>query len=130
MFLLPVLLLSVSIPAAIESHRDPAPPIKLVRFLQQHYPPEQRGEVLLFLAHCQRHFKWYAPEFTVFDDIPSSTVPAERLEKAKAIYTDEPRLARASGWQLILAAEFSRSVVIYGKHHDVRLFRVERVDAP
>jgi hypothetical protein len=130
MFLLPVLLLSVSIPAAIESHRDPAPPIKLVRFLQEKYPPEQRGEVLLFLTHCQRHFKWYAPEFTVFDDIPSSTVPLERLEKAKAIYTDEPRLARAPGWQLILAAEFSRSVVIYGKHHDVRLFRVERVAAP
>ena len=128
--LLPVLLLSISIPAAIESHSDPAPPIKLVRFLQQQYPPEQRGDVLLFLAHCQRHFKWYAPEFTVFDNLPSSTVPRERLEKAKAIYTDEPRLARAPGWQLILAAEFSRSVVIYGKHHDVRLFRMERMSAP
>jgi hypothetical protein len=129
-FLLPALLLSISIPAAIESHSDPAPPIKLVRLLQKQYPPEQRGDVLLFLAHCQRHFNWYAPEFTVFDNVPLSTVPRERLEKAKAIYTDEPRLARAPGWQLILAAEFSRSVVIYGKHHDVRLFRVERVSAP
>jgi hypothetical protein len=128
--LLPVLLLSISIPAAIESHSDPAPPIKLVRFLQQQYPPEQRRDVLLFLAHCQRHFKWYAPEFTVFDDVPSSTVQPERLNNAKAIYTDEPRLARAPGWQLVLAAEFSRSVVIYGKHHDVRLYRVQNVITP
>jgi len=128
--LLPVLLLSISIPAAIESHSDPAPPIKLVRFLQQRYPPEQRRDVLLFLAHCQRHFKWYAPEFTVFDDVPSSAVQLERLNNAKAIYTDEPRLARSPGWQLVLATEFSRSVVIYGKHHDVRLYRVEKVIAP
>lgn len=129
-FLLPALLLGVSIPAATGSHRDPAPPVKLVRFLQRQYPPEEQGDVLLFLAHCQRHFKWYAPEFTVFDNLPSSTVPRQRLEKAKAIYTDEPRLARAPGWQLVLTAEFSRSVVIYGKHHDVRLFRVERMSAP
>jgi hypothetical protein len=130
MFLSPALLLSISIPAAIESHRQPAPPIKAVRFLQQQYSSDQRGDVLLFLAHCQRHFKWYAPEFTVFDDLPSSAVPADRLQKAKAIYTDELRLARSPGYQLALAAEFSRSVVIYGKHHDIRLFRFERLSAP
>jgi hypothetical protein len=130
MFLLPALLLSISIPAAMESHSDPAPPIKLVRFLQQQYPPEQRGDVLLFLAHCQRHFRWYAPEFTVFDDVPFSAVQPARLDTAKAIYTDEPRLARAPGWQLALATEFSRSVVIYGKHHDVRLYRVQNVITP
>jgi hypothetical protein len=84
-FLLPALLLGVSIPAATESHRDSAPP---------------------------------------------SVVPPERLEKAKAIYTEEPRLARAPGWQLILAAESSRSVVIYEKPQDVRLYRVERLPAP
>jgi hypothetical protein len=128
--LFPALLLGISIFAAIESHSDPAPPIKLVRFLQRRYLPEQRGDVLLFLAHCQRHFKWYAPEFTVFDNVASATVPTERLEKAKAIYTDEPRLARAPGWQLSLVAEFSRSLVIYRKHHDVRLFRLERRTAP
>jgi len=128
--LFPPLLLGISIPAAIESHSDPAPPIKVVRFLQRQYPPEQRGAVLLFLAHCQRHFKWYAPEFTVFDNVVFSTVPTERLDKAKAIYTDEPRLARDAGWQLSLVAEFSRSVVIYGKHHDVRLFQVESRSAP
>lgn len=127
--LFPALLLSISIPAAIESHTTIAPPIKMVHFLQQQYPLQQRGDVLLLLAHCQRHFKWYAPEFTVFENVSSSSVPRGRLEKAKAIYTDEPRLARAPGWQLILASEFSRSVVIYGKHHDVRLFRVERIPA-
>jgi Dolichyl-phosphate-mannose-protein mannosyltransferase len=128
--LLPALLLGISIPAAIESHSDPPPPIKLVRFMQQQYPPEQRDAVLLFLGGCQRHFEWYAPEFTVFDNGAFSTVSAERLEKAKAIYTDELRLAHAPDWQLSLVAEFSRSVVIYGKHHYVRLFRVERRSAP
>lgn len=123
---LPALLLSISIPAAIESHTDPAPPIKAVRFLEQQYPRNERGDVLLFLAHCQRHFKWYAPEFTVFDDVPPSDVPSERLAGAKAIYTDEPWFGRAPGWQLRLVVEFSRSVVIYGKHHDVRLFVLKK----
>ena len=68
--------------------------------------------------------------FTLFDDSPPSVVQPERLEKAKAIYTDEARLERAPGWQLILAAEFSPSVVIYEKHDDVRLYRVERLSAP
>jgi len=128
--LIPVLLLSISIPAAIESHSDPAPPIKLVQFLERKYPANQRGQVLLFLAHCQRHFQWYAPAFAVFENVPPSSLSAERLDNAKAIYTDEPRLARAPGWQLIPVAEFSRSVVIYGKHHVVRLFQVEKVAAP
>jgi hypothetical protein len=128
--LLPALLLSISMPAAIESHNDPAPPIKLIRFLQEKYPPVQRGDVLLFLAHCQRHFKWYAPEFTVFGDVPTSAVQPQRLNSARAIYTDEPRLARAPGWQLVLAIEFSRSVVIYGKHHYIRLYRVEKLIPP
>ena len=66
----------------------------------------------------------------MFDDAPPSVVPPERLEKAKAIYTEEPRLARAPGWQLILAVEFSPSVVIYEKHDDVRLYRVERLSVP
>jgi hypothetical protein len=126
-FLLPALLVSISVPAVKASHTDPAPPIKIVRSLQQRYPSDHRRDVLLLLAHCQRHFKWYAPEFSAFENVPLSAVPRERLENAKAIYTDEPRLGRAPGWQLIPAAEFSRSVVIYGKHHDVRLFRVERM---
>jgi hypothetical protein len=129
MFLVPALLLIISIPAAMEGHKDPAPPIKVVRWLQQRYPSDQRKDVVLFLAHCQRHFQWYAPKFTVFDDLPLSTASPQALEQAKAIYTDEPRLARAPGWQLFPATEFSRSVVIYGKHHDVRLFRVEKVSA-
>lgn len=130
MLLIPALLLSISVPAAIESRGDPAPPIKLVEFLEQKYPANQRRQVLLFLAHCQRHFQWYAPDFEVFENIPPSSQPAERLAKAEAIYTDEPRLARAPGWQLIPVAEFWRSVVIYGKHHVVRLFRVEKLADP
>jgi hypothetical protein len=128
--LLPALLMSVSVPAAIESHREPAPPIKLVQFLERQYPPEQRHTVVLLLSHCQRHFKWYAPDFAVYENAPLSAVPAEILTAAKAIYTDEPQQARAPGWQLVLDAEFSRSLVIYGKHHDVRLFRVERINEP
>jgi hypothetical protein len=38
--------------------------------------------------------------------------------------------ARASGWHLLLAAEFSCSVAIYGKDHDIRLYRVEVLPAP
>ncbi len=128
--LLPAFLMSVSVPAAMESHHEPAPPIRLVQFLERRYPPEQRRNVVLLLSHCQRHFKWYAPDFTVYENTPLSAVPAEILAAAKAIYTDEPRQTRARGWQLVLDVEFSRSVVIYGKHHDVRLFRVQRINEP
>lgn len=127
---LPALLLGISIPLAIDNHSEEAPPIKLVRFLQRRYPPEQRGKVLLFLTHCQRHFKWYAPEFTVFSDVPFSSVPPERLAEAEAIYADEPALARPPGWRLSLVAEFQRSVVNYRKHHDIRLYRVESAAVP
>jgi hypothetical protein len=63
------------------------------------------------------------PQYVIFDSA------ATACEKSEAIYTDEPRPARAPGWQLILA-EYSRSVVIYGRHHDVRLFHVERMSVP
>src|SRR5262249_10231699 len=59
-----------------------------------------------------------------------SHMPPQRLAKASAIYTDEAWLGFFPGWQLNLVAEFSRSVVIYGKHHDVRLFRVEKRNTP
>jgi hypothetical protein len=65
----------------------------------------------------------------VFDDVSSSTLPSRCLRKADVIYTHEPRLVHAPSWQLTLAAEFSRSIVLNEKHHDVRLFRVERVTA-
>lgn len=39
------------------------------------------------------------------------------MEPSRAVW-----LGHTPGWQLIFAAEFSGWVVIYGKHHDVRLF--------
>jgi hypothetical protein len=96
-FLLVVLLLSISVPAVIDSHTDPAPPVKIVRFLQQRYPPDQRGDVTLLLAHCQRHFKWYAPEFSIFENVSSSAVPLGASAERKG-NLHRRAAARASPW--------------------------------
>jgi len=123
---LPLLLLGVSIPVAMQSRNQEAPPVRLVRFLQQQYPfPERRG-VLLFLGISFRHFEWYAPEFDAIEADSLAAVKPERLASARAIYTEYPTITLPEGWRIVPVAHFERSVVIYPKHHTVTLFRVER----
>jgi hypothetical protein len=63
---LPALFLYISIPLAIENHRGEAPPIRLVRYLEQLYPPSRRKNVALLFVNVRRHSEWYAPEFKTF----------------------------------------------------------------
>jgi hypothetical protein len=121
----PALLLYIVIPLAIENHRDEAPPVRLVRYLERIYPPSKRGNVLLILPTTRRSAQWYAPEFKLLDHLPVSEQDEEALNNATAIYTDDASLKRKDRY-LIELVEFRRSMLIYPQHRRVRLYLVER----
>jgi hypothetical protein len=124
-----VLLVSISIPLAIESHTDEAPVRKFVRYLEKAYPPAQRSDVLLLLSECTRPVQWYAPQFSIIRDVDDLTsIKPVQLEGAKGeIYTDDPTLALPAGWRLNRLALFHRSILIAPKHRDIGIYRVERI---
>ena len=123
---LPALLLSITIPIAIANHREEAPPIRLIRYLQKLYPPSARSRVILLFGGSRRHADWYAPEFVRIHDIPPANGLAEITKGAAAVYTDNAKLPLPQGWRRVPLVEFKRSLVIYVKHHVVRLFLIDR----
>lgn len=127
-FLLPVLLLSISIPLALDNHRDAPPPIKMIRYLEANHAAAERKQVVLLMRECERHVEWYAPEFTNIYVVkfPPATIDPQLLADAKAIYTDDAKLPLLPGWRLVRVVEFSRSLLIEKKQRNVVLFRVER----
>ena len=68
----PALLLYIVAPLAIENHREEAPPVRLVRYLEKLYPPSKRDDVLLILPTTRRSAQWYAPQFKLLDHLPTS----------------------------------------------------------
>jgi hypothetical protein len=121
----PALLLYIAVPLAIENHRDEAPPVRLVRFLEKLYPPSKRGDVLLVLPTTRRSAEWYAPQFKILDHLPASAEDEEMLRNATAIYTEDASL-KQKDYYLIELAEFKRSILIFPQHRRVRLYLVER----
>jgi len=127
-FLLPVLLLSISVPLALENHREESPPMKLVHYLMQQYPSSQRKEVVLFVRESRRHLEWYAPEFQRFQSsiFPPAKVDPQILANAKAIYTDSADIIMPPGWTLVPMVAFHRSFLIELKQRDIALYRLQR----
>ncbi len=125
-FALPALLLFIGIPLAMTNHSEEAPPIRLVHYLQKLYPSAQRSQVILLLHSTKRHADWYAPEFTVIDPIPSPEKMKELTKDATAVYTDDDTAPLPPGWRRISLIEFRRSLVIYIKHHLIRLYLIDR----
>ena len=119
------LLLYIVVPLAIENHRDEAPPVRLVRFLEKLYPPSKRGDVLLVLPTTRRSAQWYAPQFKIMDHVPVSKEDEEMLHNAAAVYTEDASL-KGKDYFLIELAEFRRLMLIYPQHRRVRLYLVER----
>jgi len=120
----PALLLYIVVPLAIENHRDEAPAVRLVRYLEKLYPPSKRGDVLLILPVVYRSAQWYAPQFKILDHLPLPE-DEELLRNAAAVYTDEISFKRKDSY-LIHLADFRRSVLIYPQNRRVRLYMVER----
>jgi len=123
---LPALFLYISIPLAIENHREEAPPVRLVRYLEQLYPPSRRKNVALLFVNVRRHVEWYVPGFETFRDIPSPRDLPEILEGATAAYTDDANVPLPAGWRRVPVVIFQRSIIIHAKHHFLSLFLIER----
>jgi 4-amino-4-deoxy-L-arabinose transferase-like glycosyltransferase len=120
----PGLLLYIVLPLAIENHREEAPAVRLVRYLEKIYPPSKRANVLLILPVAYRSAQWYAPQFKILDHIPT-TEEEEMLRNATAIYTDDLSF-KAKDLYLIEVADFRRSRLIYPQNRHLRLYLVER----
>jgi hypothetical protein len=120
----PALLLYILVPLAMENHRDEAPPVRLVRYLEKLYPPSKRGNVLLILPVAYRSAQWYAPQFKILDHVPIAE-DEEVLRNAAAVYTDDLSLKRKD-FYLIELADFRRSTLIFPQNRHVRLCVVER----
>jgi hypothetical protein len=124
---MPAILLLTSIPIAIANHRDEAPPIRFVRYLQQLYPPGQRSRVVLLLStRTKRHAEWYSPDFTIVNPIPPADQLAEVTKNAAAVYTDDPWVKLPSHWRRVPFNAFTRSVITYWKVHYLELYLVDR----
>jgi hypothetical protein len=122
---MPALLLYIVIPLAIENHREEAPPVRLVRYLEKLYPPSKRDEVLLILPTTRRSVQWYAPQFKLLDHLPASEQDEEMIRHAKAVYTEDPSFGQKNYYSIELV-DFRRSMLIYPQHRRVRLYLVER----
>jgi hypothetical protein len=120
----PALLLYIVVPLAIENHRNEAPPVRLVRYLEKLYPPSKRGNVLLILPVAYRSAQWYAPQFKIMDHVPVSEHDEEVLRNAAAVYIDDLSFKRKD-FYLIELADFRRSFLIFNQNHHVRLYLVE-----
>ena len=125
--LLPVLLLGISIPLVMKHHTQDGPPLLFARYLERHYPPNERSDVLLLLSQTRRHVQWYAPGFELAPkDQSVAATPLAELLQAKAIYTDDPKIALRPGWKLVRRALYHRSILIAPKHRSIGVYQVER----
>lgn len=127
---LPAFLIWVSTPLAIANHCEPAPPIRLVQYLERLYPRAMRGRVVLLFKPARRHAQWYAPEFSIPDPVPPPDGLREITKGAVAIYTDDPSIPLPNEWHRLTLMKFMRPIVIYQKHHVIPLFLVIRNDQP
>lgn len=120
---IPALLLYILVPLAIENHRDEAPAVRLVRYMEKLYPPSKRGNVLLILPVAYRSAEWYAPQFKILDHVPVAQ-DEQLLRNSAAIYSEVASFDR-NAYYFIELAEFKRSMLIYPQNRHLRLYLVE-----
>lgn len=121
----PALLLAISWPLALANATEAAPPVRFAQFLQQLFPPGERGRVLVISHESQRHLRWYAPQFDVVADVGSmEDIDSARTEKALAIYTDEENLRVGPDWRLVPLQRFERTELISPKQNSIAVFQV------
>jgi hypothetical protein len=125
---LPALLLYIVIPLAIDNHRNEPPALRLVRYLEELYPASRRKEVVLLFNKVRRHAEWYAPGFVTFRELPSTHDLPQVVAGAAAVYTDDATVLLPPGWHRVPLAVFTRSPIIYWKHHFVELYLIDRHD--
>ncbi len=122
----PIATALATLPFVAENHREAAPPVRMLRYLQARYPQAERGSVCLVLGESFRHAQWYAPEFRlVYAEDRAAVIPLLGAGAPAVMYTDDPRLLLIAdlpgNWQKVEV--FQRSPLIYRKHHEVTLYR-------
>jgi len=128
--IVPAFLIWVVTPLAIENHREEAPPVRLIEYLERLYPPAIRGRVVLLLRPAIRQAQWYAPQFNIPDPVPPPDELREITKNAVAIYTDDPRIPLPNDWHRLLLVRFKRPLVVYQKNNIISLFLIIRENQP
>lgn len=119
--------LLTTVQTAIANHRDEAPPVRFIQYLQRLYPPNQRRRVVLLLStRTKRHAEWYSPDFTIVSPIPPPDQILSLTKDAAAVYTDDPVVPLPSGWYRLPLTAFTRSVIIYWKVHYLELYLIDQ----
>lgn len=117
--------LAVTLPFIGINHREEAPPVRIMRCLQERHPAGERASVWLVLQDNWRHASWYASDFHLVraTEIDPAAWPAD-WAGARAIYTDDPRLVAQppSGRRWRLVGRFNRSPLIYRKHNEATVW--------
>ena len=133
---IPVVTLATTLPFVGPNHTEPAPPVQMIRWLQNHHPPAEWPRVWLSTRDSLRHVMWYKPGFLIFPGGHSTAAfraevrfssqgfdgDRSKFPPPVAIYTDDPSSVTAGGWQLVRV--FHRSPLIYRKHNTVELYRL------
>ena len=122
----PALLLYIAVPLAIENHHREPPALRLVRYLATLYPTEHRKDVVLLFNKVRRHAEWYAPGFVTVRQVPPAHDLPKLIGDAAAVYTDDAKLPLPPGWSRVPLVAFTRSGIIYWKHHSVELYLIDR----
>lgn len=124
----PAATLCATLPLVAENHREPAPPVQMLRWLRSRYAPPEQRRVCLLLRDGFRHAQWYAPGFPLVNlaPFPRSVVepaPSENPGYYLAVYADDPAAPMHSAGRWELVSFFERSARIYRKHHEAALYR-------
>ena len=123
MWIVPAATALATLPLVAENHREAAPPVRMLRFLQAQYPPAERPGVRLLLLDSFRHAQWYAPEFALRYPVPP-TADAPVDPGVSPVYTDDSTLVAVAPERWRIVTTFARSDLIYRKHHEVTLYRL------
>ncbi|HPR62591.1 MAG TPA: hypothetical protein PK014_00070 [Thermoanaerobaculia bacterium] len=127
-FLFPALIFSLTLPLAIQAHREPPPPVQLGVSLQSWKNTHPEAQCTIYLGDSRRQVKWYFPDLPVLASLAAGPAPVEGTLK-NVIFTDDPDFLRLNpwkGWRLQPVKVFSRSDIIYRKHAEVILYRVRQ----
>ena len=125
--IVPASALAVTLPFIGVNHTDLAPPVEIMRYLDNTHPPAERGAVWLILRDNRRHADWYAADFHIIraETFDPLHWPAD-WTAARTIYTDDPAIVARppAGKRWRLMCSFSRSPLIYRKHNEATLWRL------
>ncbi|CAN5336872.1 hypothetical protein BH09SUM1_BH09SUM1_15930 [soil metagenome] len=117
------------LPYAIEHHREEAPPVRIVRRTVKEIATLPAGQhTVAIFSSSYRHAQWYAPELEAH---PGYELLQDRITASDSdvVYTDDHDVIeklKSEGWIATKVKEYKRRKIIYRKHANVELWRLEK----